>query len=94
MLTIEEIKNTVAKIAPQYNLKKVTLFGSRANGTAKENSDVDLLVEFPKGSSLLDLIGLKYDLEDIWNLSVDVISAPIPEDSILEIEKEIEIYAA
>ena len=94
MLTIEEIKNTVAKIAPQYNLKKVTLFGSRANGTAKENSDVDLLVEFPRGSSLLDLIGLKYDLEDIWNLSVDVISAPIPEDSILEIDKEVEIYAA
>ena len=94
MLTIDEIKKTVAEIAPKYNLKKVTLFGSRANGTAKENSDVDLLVEFPKGSSLLDLIGLKYEFEDIWNLSVDVISAPIPEDSILEIEKEIEIYAA
>ena len=94
MLTIDEIKKTVAEIAPKYNLKKVTLFGSRANGTAKENSDVDLLVEFPEGSSLLDLIGLKYEFEDIWNLSVDVISAPIPEDSILEIEKEIEIYAA
>ena len=94
MLTIDEIKKTVAEIAPKYNLKKVTLFGSRANGTAKENSDVDLLVEFPEGSSLLDLIGLKYEFEDIWNLSVDVISAPIPEDSILEIEKELEIYAA
>ena len=94
MLTIDEIKKTVAEIAPKYNLKKVTLFGSRANGTAKESSDVDLLVEFPEGSSLLDLIGLKYEFEDIWNLSVDVISAPIPEDSILEIEKELEIYAA
>lgn len=94
MLTIEQIKKTVAEIAPKYNLKKVTLFGSRANGTAKENSDVDLLVEFPSGSSLLDLIGLKYEFEDIWNLSVDVISVPMPEDSILEIEKEIELYAA
>ena len=94
MLTIDEIKKTVAEIAPQYNLKKVSLFGSRANGTATENSDVDLLVEFPKGSSLLDLIGLKYDLEDIWKLEVDVIATPISEDSILEIEKEVEIYAA
>ena len=95
MLTIEEIKNTVAKIAPQYNLKKVTLFGSRANGTAKENSDVDLLVEFDTAAvSLLKLISLKNTLEDIWNLNVDVIHAPIPENSILIVEKEIEIYAA
>ena len=94
MLTIEEIKSTVAKIAPQYNLKKVTLFGSRANGTAKENSDIDLLVEFPKGTGLIAHVSLKYDLEDLFGLPVDVISAPIPEDSILEIEKEVEIYAA
>lgn len=94
MLTIEQIKKTVAEIAPKYNLKKVTLFGSRANGTAKENSDVDLLVEFPKGSSLFTIASLKICLEEIWNLSVDVISVPMPEDSILEIEKEIELYAA
>ena len=94
MLTIEEIKKTVAEIAPQYNLKKVALFGSRANGTAKENSDVDLLVEFPKGSSLFDLIRLKFKFEEIWKLEVDVIATPIPETSILIIEKEIELYAA
>lgn len=94
MLTIDEIKKTIAEIAPQYNLKKVTLFGSRANGTAKENSDVDLIVDFPKGSSLLDLIGLKYDLEDILKLEVDVISRGGLKGSLLEIEKEIEIYAA
>lgn len=94
MLTIEEIKKTIAEIAPKYNLTKVTLFGSRANGTATENSDVDLIVEFPKGSSLLDLIGLKYELEEIWNLSVDVISSGGLEGSILIIEKEIELYAA
>lgn len=94
MLTIDEIKKTIAEIAPQYNLAKVTLFGSRANGTATENSDVDLLVEFPKGSSLLDLISLKYKLEEIWNLSVDVISTGGLAGSILIIEKEIEIYAA
>ncbi len=94
MLTIDEIKKTVAKIAPQYNLKKVTLFGSRANGTAREDSDVDLIVDFPKGSSLLDLIDLKYKLEEIWNLGVDVISRGGIKGSILEIEKEVDIYAA
>ena len=94
MLTIEDIKKTVAEIAPKYNLKKVTLFGSRANGTATENSDVDLLVEFPKGSSLFDLIRLKFKFEEIWNLEVDVISRGGIAGSILIIEKEIELYAA
>lgn len=94
MLTIDEIKKTVEKIAPQYNLKKVTLFGSRANGTAKEDSDVDLLVEFPKDSSLFDLIDLKFELEEIWKLEVDVIATPISEGSLLIIEKEIDLYAA
>ena len=74
MLTIEDIKKTVAEIAPKYNLKKVTLFGSRANGTATENSDVDLIVDFPEGSTLFTVASVKICLEEIWNLEVDVIS--------------------
>ena len=95
MLTIEDIKKVVAEIAPQYNLKKVTLFGSRANGTAKKNSDIDLIVDFPEGTTLITHISLKYDLEDLFGLPVDVISrGGITKDSLLEIEKEVEIYAA
>ena len=94
-LTIEDIKKTVAEIAQEYNLTKVTLFGSRANGNNREDSDVDLLVEFTtEAVSLLKIISLKHRLEDIWNLEVDVIHGPIPEGSILEIDKEVEIYAA
>ena len=73
----------------------MTLFGSRANGNFREDSDVDLLVEFTTESvSLLKIISLKHRLEDTWNLEVDAIHAPIPKESMLEIEKEIEIYAA
>ena len=94
MLTIEEIKKTVAEIAPHYNLKKVTLFGSRANGTATEKSDVDLIVDFPEGSTLFTVASVKICLEEIWNLEVDVISRGGIAGSILIIEKEIELYAA
>lgn len=95
MLTIEQIKKTVASIAPEYNLKKVTLFGSRANGTARADSDVDLIVEFEmEPVSLLKLIDLKYRLEDTWNLSVDVVSRGGIAGSILIIEREVDIYAA
>ena len=94
MLTIEQIKETVARIAPEYNLKKVTLFGSRANGTARADSDVDLIVEFFLPVSLLKMISLKHRLEDIWHLNVDVISRGGIAGSILIIDKEIDIYAA
>ena len=94
MLTIEDIKKVVAKIAPEYNLKKVTLFGSRANGNNRDNSDINLIVDFPESSTLLTLISLKHKLEDIFLLNIDVISRDGLENSYIEIEKEIEIYAA
>ena len=94
MLTIDEIKKVVAEIAPKYNLQRVTLFGSRANGNYRDDSDVDLIVDFPKGTTLLNHISLKHKLEDIFGLNVDVVSRGGLKDSILEIEKEIEIYAA
>ena len=94
MLTIEEIKKTVSEIAPQYNLKKVILFGSRANGTAKENSDVDLIVDFSVPISLMDISALKIDLEEIFGISVDIITRRSLKGSLLEIKKEVGIYAA
>ena len=95
MLTIEEIKKVVAEIAPKYNLKKVTLFGSRANGNFREDSDIDLIVEFSTYAvSLVKIISLKYKLEEILQVGVDIVHGPIEADDMLEIDKEVEIYAA
>jgi len=95
MLTIDDIKEVVEKIAPEYKLKRVTLFGSRANGNFRDDSDIDLIVDFPEGTGLLKHISFQHKLEDIFGLNVDVISrGGITKDSILEIDKEIEIYAA
>lgn len=96
MLTIEEIKKVVAKIAPEYNLKRVTLFGSRARGNFRPDSDIDLIVDFPETAGLIAHISFKYDLEDAFGLNVDVISRGGLKGSLIEneIDKEIEIYAA
>ena len=95
MLTLDDIKKGIEKIAPEYKLKRVTLFGSRARGNFREDSDVDLIVEFEtKSVSLFTLAGLMNDLEEIFGVKVDVIHGPISEDSMLIIDKEIEIYAA
>ena len=96
VLTIEDIKKTIAEIALKYNLTKVTLFGSRARGNFREDSDVDLIVEFDKDKivTLFDLAGIMVDLEEIFGLKVDVIHGPKRDDWMIEIDKEIEIYAA
>lgn len=50
------------------------VFGSAARGDADTASDVDLLVEMEPGRSLLDLVGLWQDLEDLLGRHVDVLS--------------------
>lgn len=52
-LTIERIKEQVIPILTKNNICKCYLFGSYAKGSAKETSDVDLLVD-------TDITGLQY----------------------------------
>ena len=52
----------------------VRVFGSVARGDSDENSDVDFLVAFEPGRSLLDLAGLVGDLEDDLGCPVNVVS--------------------
>ena len=92
MLTIDEIKKVVAEIAPKYNLQRVTLFGSRANGNFRDDSDVDLIVDFSVPISLLDISELKIDLEEILKKSVDVITRRSLKGSLLTVDKEVAIY--
>lgn len=95
MLTTEKITKTIESIAPKYNIRKVTLFGSRATKNYRENSDVDLIVEFETSTiSLFILARLMNELEEIFGVSVDIIHGPLQKDCMLEIEQEIEIYAA
>ncbi len=96
MLTIEQITKAASAAAKEYPIKSISLFGSYANGTSTEDSDVDLLVEFIRdgGISLLTIISLKYRMEDLLGKTVDVVSVPIPEDSLLEIERAVPLYAA
>jgi len=58
------------------------VFGSVARGDASSVSDVDLLVEFEPGRSLLDLVGLELDLQDLLGLHVDVATVASLKDRI------------
>ncbi|MDR1765237.1 MAG: nucleotidyltransferase domain-containing protein [Lachnospiraceae bacterium] len=93
MLTFEQMRQAAAQVAKHYPLTKVSVFGSYANGKATEGSDLDLLVEFTTDAvSLLEIVGVKYDFEDLLNTPVDVLHAPLPEDALITVDKEIPIY--
>jgi predicted nucleotidyltransferase len=57
----------------QYGMISLGLFGSVARNTSDETSDVDVVVKLKK-QDLFNIIGIKQDLEEILNTSVDVIS--------------------
>ncbi len=58
----------------EHGARNVRVFGSTARGETGARSDVDLRVEMEPGRSLLDLVGLWQDLEDLLGAHVDVLS--------------------
>ncbi|QTA81137.1 Nucleotidyltransferase domain-containing protein [Desulfonema limicola] len=58
----------------QYKATLKGIFGSYARGEAKEDSDIDILVEFRKNATLLDLAGLGNFLEEKLQHKVDLVS--------------------
>ena len=60
MVTLGQIRSAVGQIAPRYKIRDVKLFGSYANGSARTDSDVDLLVEFSENPvSVMEIFGFK-----------------------------------
>lgn len=49
------------------------IFGSAARGDDHEGSDVDILVDFPPGTSIIDIIGIQHELEDLLGVPVDLV---------------------
>lgn len=93
ILSLDLISEGIKKISNIYPIKKVTLFGSYADGSSTEESDVDLLVEFhTQAVSLFVLSGLKAGLEGILRKNVDILHAPLPDDTMIEIGKALTIY--
>lgn len=55
-------------------VKSIAIFGSYATGERREESDIDFLVEFYESADLLDMVGLKLDLEELLAKKVDVVT--------------------
>ena len=60
------------EFATRFGVKKLALFGSYVRDEAKEESDIDIVVEIESHNSFRSFFGLKYHLESIFGKKVDL----------------------
>jgi len=86
---IEKIKKIMPFICHKYPIKKIGIFGSVARNEEKEDSDLDILVEFNNPIGFFDFIRLEKELSELLNKKVDLVSKKALKPSIKdEIIKE------
>ena len=89
-MAVASLKERILPILQRYGVRRAGVFGSCARAEAASGSDLDLLVELPAGSSLLDLVGLQLELSETLGIAVDANTYraihPLLRDGILEDE--------
>lgn len=70
--SLEQIKKKIVPILKQAGVTRSAIFGSYVMGEAKDDSDVDMLVEVPKDTGLFAFVGLQLELEKALNRKVDL----------------------
>jgi predicted nucleotidyltransferase len=83
----EEIKQKIISILVNHGIKRILVFGSYARNEATPESDLDLIVDFPEGTSLLDHVGIEMELSEALNMNIDLLSrngiSPYIKDNVL-----------
>ena len=69
--TVSQIQDILVPIFREYNIRKAVLFGSYAKGSAKDKSDIDLLVD--SGLKGLAFFGLLEDVVNALGKEVDLL---------------------
>ena len=71
---IEELAKRIVPILCDGGVIEASVFGSFTRGEVQPDSDLDLLVKYKETVSLLDVSGLKCELEKLLGNKVDLIS--------------------
>ncbi len=87
-MDVDQIKAKAVPVLKQAGVIRSSLFGSYVRGEATQKSDIDFLIEFPRGKSLLDLVELERNLQKVLGRPVDLVTFksinPLLRDQILK----------
>ena len=62
------------ELASRYGVRDLALFGSTVRGTARPDSDIDILVEFDGPATSARYFGTQFYLEDLLGRPVDLVT--------------------
>jgi len=82
-LSVAQLQAAIHPVCTRHRVARIELFGSRARGRPRADSDVDLLVEFLPGArpGLFEMGALQEDLAQILGCRVDLLSRRAVEKS-------------
>lgn len=87
-MTLEELqalKRQLAELCRKYGIAELDVFGSVARGSARPDSDVDLLYVRVPGNDLgMDYFALQEDLEELFGRPVDL----VPKDGLHKVIRD------
>lgn len=75
--TLQELSDLVGQVAPKYHITAVYLFGSRARGDNRRDSDYDMIVEIGPGFRAFDLFHFEDEMKKILGRDVGAMTASV-----------------
>lgn len=66
----------LAELCQQHGVTRLRVFGSAARGTARPDSDVDLIADFGEPTGYFGLIRLELALSEFFGRPVDLVTEP------------------
>lgn len=79
---IQNQRDTIVAIANRHGATNVRVFGSVVRGEARDESDIDFLVEMCPQHSPWFPSGLRLDLQELLGRNVDVVTEPMLDSEI------------
>lgn len=71
---LNTLKESKAALVDRFGVSRIALFGSTVRDSAREDSDVDILVEFDGPATSSRYFGVQFYLEDLLGCSVDLVT--------------------
>jgi predicted nucleotidyltransferase len=72
--SLVHFRRKILDMAARHGARNIRVFGSVARGDNRPDSDLDLLVDVEPGRTLLDVIALEQDLQELLGRRVDVLT--------------------
>ena len=73
-IALQTHREAIRRIALSHRVINVRVFGSVVHGDDTEGSDLDLLVEPTKETTMMDIGAIRYELKQLLGIPVDVLT--------------------